>query len=95
MPDKFGFNILVDWGKISTKCIEPDCDAGGRLFEWDDDRKKVHFLSHHFTMEGHVPAISGLSRTDSCRVCGRQFEQERKRGRPRVLCYVCKPSGGE
>lgn len=91
MPDKYGFNILGD----KVRCIEEECDAGGFCYEWNEERRKIHFLTHNFQMDGDSPVIQGYKRVDSCRVCGRQFEQERKRGRPRVLCYVCKPTGGE
>lgn len=87
MPDKYGFNILGN----DVKCIEPQCENGGKMWEWPEERRKVHFLSHNFVMAGNTPAITGAKRTDNCRVCGRQFEQEKRRGRPRVKCYVCKP----
>ncbi len=88
MPDKYGFNILVDWGRTKVECIEEDCGVGGHLFEWNEDRRKVHFLTHNYD---NSPAINGIKRSDLCRICGTEFEQERKRGRPRVLCYLCKP----
>ena len=95
MPDKYGFNILVDWGNLSVGCIETDCKAGGSIHEWNEERRKIHFLTHNFQMEGDSPTINGSKRLDKCRVCSKEFEQERKRGRPRVLCYICKPIGGE
>lgn len=34
---------------------------------------------------------NGETRIDVCIQCGNTFEQERKRGRPRKVCYECKP----
>lgn len=92
MPDRYGFNLLGN----DVYCIEEDCVAGGPIYEWKEDRRKGHFLTHGFHfVEGSSPRIEGIVRKDNCRICGGEFEQERKRGRPRVLCYVCKPIGGE
>ena len=86
MPDKFNFNELGE----TVACI--DCDTKGKVYEWDQKRREIHFLSHNFVLQGEEPVMNGETRSDVCRVCSREFSQERKRGRPRVLCYVCKPT---
>ncbi len=88
MPDKFGFNELGS----RVMCIETGCDTGGPMYEWNQKRREVHYLTHFIRMEGDSPVFDGETKVTKCRVCSREFEQERKRGRPRVLCYVCKPS---
>ena len=87
MPDRYGFDHLGN----NVRCIQPECEAGWRIFEWDESRKKVHFLTHNLRMAGDFPSFDGETRKTNCRICSSEFEQERKRGRPRVLCYVCKP----
>lgn len=93
MPDKYGFDHLPHYGTITVLCSEKGCDAGGYLWEWKDDKRRMHFLSHSVVGidENNQVIFSSDSRTDNCRICGESFQQERKRGRPRVLCYVCKP----
>lgn len=92
MPDKYGFDHLINRGTITVKCIEHGCEIGGYLWEWEEDRRRVHFFTHNFEIdEQDRPVIMGQKRTTICRICGSSFDQERKRGRPRVVCTVCKP----
>ena len=93
MPDKYGFNHLVERGLVTLRCI--DCDEGGKLYKWPEEKRMLHFLTHYVPDGGSRAILSGEIRTDNCRICGESFEQERKRGRPRVLCYVCKPDEKE
>ena len=90
MPDKFGFNHFGQtYGKYVVSCI--NCDqANGPAYYWNERMREIHFLTH--TYENKLdPVLSGEVRVDNCRICGNEFKQERKRGRPRVLCYSCKP----
>lgn len=91
MPDRYNFDHLPDRGTIKVRCIENGCDSGGQLWEWSESRRETHFLTHNYELnqEGQ-PVINGKKRVTICNTCGRSFEQERKRGRPRVQCYVCK-----
>lgn len=92
MPDKYGFDHLPDRGLVTVKCVEMGCEIGGLMWEWPESRRKIHFLSHNYelTMDNQ-PVISGPKKVTICGTCGSSFEQERKRGRPRVKCYICKP----
>ena len=94
MPDSFGFNHFgITRGNYTVQCIEDDCDASGPKHYWTDEMRRIHFYTHRFEEGVGVdgPVIKGQKRTDKCRICGNSFDQERRRGRPRVLCYVCKP----
>ena len=92
MPDKYGFDHLVDRSVLTFKCIEVNCNTEGYAWEWPESRRKVHFLSHNYELNASgQPEISGPKKLTICRTCRNSFEQERKRGRPRVQCYACKP----
>jgi hypothetical protein len=94
MPDKYGFDHLPNWDVITMSCIEIGCNASGPSWIWTEEKRKEHSLSHSSALEKMVTVIDGDSlrmRKDNCRVCSAPFDQVRKRGRPRVLCYVCKP----
>lgn len=94
MPDKYGFNHLVNRGATTMTCIEIGCNMGGPAYIWTEETRKEHSLTHSSALEEVNVIIAGDSlrmRKDACRICGAPFDQVRKRGRPRVLCYVCKP----
>ena len=91
MPDKLNFNHLGD----KVICIEKDCDYGGFLWQMPEEKKYKHFLTHYneaqilANKEGMLYEITGDVRTQACRVCGNEFSQPRRRGRPRLACEVC------
>jgi len=92
MPDKYGFDHLPNRGVVAFKCVEVGCNVGGLSWEWPESRRKIHFLAHNFSsIAGESPKFGGPIKISICRICGSSFEQEKKRGRPRVQCYVCKP----
>lgn len=93
MPDKFGFDELLNWGNIEVRCIEIGCKEGGPIWKWPEIKRMGHFMTHHPV--GFNNSSTGETREDICRTCGNTFEQERKRGRPRVVCYICKPETEE
>ena len=90
MPDKFGFNHWNVSGRPFVKCIEEECDAEGFTFYWSEEIRKAHFMEHSPLVldEGNRPVFKGSVRRALCRICNSEFEQERKRGRPRVFCYT-------
>jgi len=90
VPDKFGFDHFGQtYGKYVVSCI--DCEVNGPAYYWNEKMREMHFLTHIMEKKIANPSFEGEVRMDRCRVCGTDFEQERKRGRPRVLCYTCKP----
>jgi hypothetical protein len=93
MPDKYGFDHLIRPGATILACIEDGCDAKGPQYLWPEQARKDHFLTHspEIVPFSDITSTSLRMRKDSCRICGESFDQERKRGRPRVLCFVCKP----
>jgi hypothetical protein len=89
MPDGFGFNHFNNNGGTPTvQCIHDGCDVSGPKYYWTDDKREIHYLTHVVSVNLE---FTGDTRTDTCRICNGAFTQERKRGRPRVLCYSCKP----
>jgi len=103
MPDKYNFNIFDSDGfRPTVRCIEINCNSGGALWEWDVEKRKEHFFTHQGViisnikenLNNNLEIISSLRKKITiCRICNSEFEQERKRGRPRVFCFVCKPKG--
>jgi len=106
MPDKFNFDDWPHWGNVFTSCIEAGCNVKNeQKWQWPEEKRKEHFIQH--IMDRLPPEIEGVSsdvyipgiidltelgwRNDNCITCGDPFKQKRKRGRPRVQCYVCKP----
>ena len=97
MPDKYDFDHLPNRGHPEMRCIH--CLEGGHMSYFPEETRKSHFLSHMRDRAAKAlrdnpflsPVIKGESRTTTCRTCGSEFEQERKRGRPRVFCYGCVP----
>lgn len=98
MPDKFGFNHLI-YPKYTFSCTE--CDFKGDPWILTERVRMDHFLEKHSaradeTLVENVGENIFLQMkmvTTKCRICGNNFEQERKRGRPRVFCEICKPKG--
>jgi len=88
MPDKFGFDHLPDRGAIIVRCIEKDCGVGGPKYAWTEEMRREHYQTHY---RPEVIEFLGETRIDICRSCGSTFSQAKKRGRPRVQCYGCKP----
>lgn len=93
MPDRYGFDHLVVRGYYTLRCIETGCGVQGSKLEWPEEKRQMHFLSHSIlgVDEAKRFIFEGEIRKDICRICNSEFEQVRKRGRPRVVCYVCKP----
>lgn len=139
MPDAYGFNHLVDWGKAQVKCIE--CEAGGSYSQWPEEKRREHSLTHvqhgeikvkrnrrtKAEMEAALLAKrekqaeklrlkeeqkrlkeqkkkereekaaliywtidkDGM-RVQPCRICGKDFKQIIRRGRPKLKCDDCK-----
>jgi len=89
MPDKYAFNFLGE----KRYCIE--CNEGGFAWDWSEDRRKEHFLdcsgANLVIQEEIFSSSLGGIRLGNCRICGNEFSQPRKRGRPRINCYICKP----
>jgi len=96
MPDKYGFDHLPNRGSIKMSCTE--CDFSGDPWIITEEVREKHYLKEHLKIEEVVETenvtsfLSRLKMTKrNCRICGKEFEQERKRGRPRVFCNVCNP----
>jgi hypothetical protein len=98
MPDKYNFDHYESFSP-TVRCVEIGCRAGGALWEWQEEKRKEHFLSHNKDrieeLNNNNISFSNINilrkRNVICRICGSEFEQERKRGRPRVFCFACKP----
>lgn len=81
MPDAYGFNHLVDWGKAQVKCIE--CEAGGSYSQWPEEKRREHSLTHIIIKE--------QNRELQCSICGNMFLEKIKRGPGSKYCSKCKP----
>lgn len=102
MPDKYGFNLFGMPSTQEVECIEINCGAGGKIWDWPEKEREKHFLEHNKEKDIIIYSQNilnnnsfSLDRTviTICRTCSNEFKQERKRGRPRVFCYACKPGG--
>jgi len=90
MPNKHGFNELG----TTRSCIEDKCSFTGEIWNMPEDKQIAHFLEHFREaqiVEGRdiIYTVEGEMRTQPCRVCGNEFSQPRRRGRPKLTCEVC------
>jgi hypothetical protein len=46
MPDKYNFDHLPDWGRITVSCIEIGCDTRGPIYYWTEEKRLEHYLAH-------------------------------------------------
>lgn len=97
MPNIHNFDILPDFFSWTThKCVEKDCGFGGPKWEMTDKVMSDHALTHFrepetvVNLDGLEYEVRGLERIQPCRVCGNDFSQPRRRGRPRLECDDCK-----
>lgn len=91
MPDRYAFNHLGD----ERICIE--CSEGGKVWKWTEEKRREHFficsganIKSSIDFQEALNNSGGL-RVTKCRICGEEFSQPIRRGRPRKNCYVCKP----
>lgn len=97
MPNVNNFDVLTDYyGPTELRCIEEGCDFKGFQWEMSEEMQHEHFLTHFneiqnvTNLEGFTYEITGDVRTQPCRICGENFTQPRRRGRPRLECDSCR-----